>query len=140
MKKLDLTGCVCVCWTGWDNPARWKAAAFIREADSKRAQLQKQQGGGGGGSARARAPALNIVSIGDALFERVASHAAARVWDLVKTVKLLDNPVRTNRPSPLPPSAEALLALFFLFLSLFTWALDLFSFYTRQELTSKCAT
>ena len=93
MKKLDLTGCVCVCWTGWDNPARWKAAAFIREADSKRAQLQKQQGGGGGGSARARAPALNIVSIGDALFERVASHAAARVWDLVKTVKLLDNPV-----------------------------------------------
>ena len=36
-----------------------------------------------------RAPALNIVSIGDQLFERVASHAAARVWDLVKTVKLL---------------------------------------------------
>jgi hypothetical protein len=77
----------------WDNPARWKAAAFIREADATRAALQKQSGGGGGSSsARQRAPALNIVSIGDALFERVASHAAARVWDLVKTVKLLDNP------------------------------------------------
>lgn len=77
----------------WDNPARWKAAAFIREADATRASLQKQQGAAGGSSsARQRAPALNIVSIGDALFERVASHAAARVWDLVKTVKLLDNP------------------------------------------------
>ncbi len=78
----------------WDNPARWKAAAFIREADATRAALQKQSGraGGGSSSARTRAPALNIVSIGDALFERVASHAAARVWDLVKTVKLLDNP------------------------------------------------
>ena len=78
----------------WDNPARWKAAAFIREADATRAALQKQSArtGGGSSSARTRAPALNIVSIGDALFERVASHAAARVWDLVKTVKLLDNP------------------------------------------------
>ena len=36
--------------------------------------------------------AINIVSIGDALFERVAAHACAGVWDLVKTVKLIDCP------------------------------------------------
>eukprot|EP01052_Picozoa_sp_SAG31_P029524 SAG31_NODE_2942_length_4878_cov_6.517263_3_plen_116_part_00 len=38
------------------------------------------------------APAINVVSIGDALFERVAAHACAGIWDLVKTVKLIDTP------------------------------------------------
>ena len=71
----------------WENPARWKAAAFVREAEAARAQLESSGLGRSG-----RAPPLNIISIGDQLFERIASHAAARVWDLVKTVKLLENP------------------------------------------------
>ena len=61
----------------------------VRLRPVRRARLGVRPTGG-------RAPALNIVSIGDQLFERVASHAAARVWDLVKTVKLLGAPARLS--------------------------------------------
>lgn len=61
----------------WENPARWKAAAFVQEAEAARTQLRAASRDKG-----ARAPPLNIVSIGDQLFERVASHAAARVSTL----------------------------------------------------------
>ena len=92
----------------WDNPSRWKAAAFIQQADLLRAELANLSGPALNsrptGAARAGAEgwlshrpmgtaqtpgaagagAINVVSIGDALFERVAAHACAGVWDLVR--------------------------------------------------------
>lgn len=109
----------------WDNPSRWKAAAFIQQAESLRNDIQRGRSPAtvanhvgrasqrpstardhGSNSWLSRrpmstvevvapttaAPAINVVSIGDALFERVAAHACAGIWDLVKTVKLIDTP------------------------------------------------
>ena len=53
------------------------AANLVQEAEAARTQLRAASRDKG-----ARAPPLNIVSIGDQLFERVASHAAARVSTL----------------------------------------------------------
>ena len=61
-------------------------------SNSVRMFVAARSGGQDGLSSILRAQAINIVSIGDALFERVAAHACAGVWDLVKTVKLIDRP------------------------------------------------
>ena len=62
-----------------DDVSTWKQQSFLLETEAARARLSKPR-------------PLNVVSVGDATFERDAAHAAAGDWDAVTTVKFLEEP------------------------------------------------
>lgn len=80
------------------DPTHWKPAAFSLALDAQRTTLfnsQRLDRGGTNGqfvSDEENLPRINLLSIGDGVYERVAARVAASPQDLVKTLKFVDSP------------------------------------------------
>ena len=68
------------------DPTQWKPTAFSIALAELRSQLSD------GTDESEEEPRINIVSIGDGIYERVAARVAAAPQDLVKTLKFVDSP------------------------------------------------
>jgi hypothetical protein len=90
---------------------RWQVAAFHQILDSHRELL---------GCRRPRTPAdltdapaapVNLISIGDGLYEQIAARVCGQEHDIIKTVKFIDEPTIADLRSELCKMGEMLPAL-----------------------------
>ena len=117
----------CVCPEEAADPTKWKPAAFGQVIEQRRTELaalaiMKQAQAEGDGQqlppqgttnvevsgADLDAISMNIVSIGDGIYERVAARVCAEPQDLVKTIKFVDSPSITQLRRQLRLTAEIL--------------------------------
>jgi hypothetical protein len=91
------------------DPTKWKPAAFGAAVEQRRADIASEESGGKRPSdASLDAVSINIVSIGDGIYERVAARVCAEPQDLVKTIKFVDSPSITQLRRQLRLTAEIL--------------------------------
>jgi len=79
------------------DPTHWKPAAFSQALDTQRTALYNSQQlhrdhHGQLEEHEEHLPRINLLSIGDGIYERVAARVAASPQDLVKTLKFVDSP------------------------------------------------
>jgi hypothetical protein len=80
------------------DPTHWKPAAFSLALDAQRTalcnsqQLHHEHHQGQVEEHEECLPRINLLSIGDGVYERVAARVAASPQDLVKTLKFVDSP------------------------------------------------
>lgn len=74
------------------DPTHWKPAAFTLALDAQRTALSQLDHQHYHHDDEERLPRINLLSIGDGVYERVAARVAASPQDLVKTLKFVDSP------------------------------------------------
>ena len=77
------------------DPTHWKPAAFGIALETQRTALStalRQHTGAHDDEEEEDRPRINLLSIGDGVYERVAARVAASPQDLVKTLKFVDSP------------------------------------------------
>jgi hypothetical protein len=77
------------------DPTHWKPAAFGIALETQRTALStalQQHTGAHDDEEEEDRPRINLLSIGDGVYERVAARVAASPQDLVKTLKFVDSP------------------------------------------------
>ena len=101
-----------------NDPTKWKPSAFSAAVDQRRYEIavsrlvNAQSGNGSPAMQQIEAEmdkvSINIVSIGDGIYERVAARVCAEKQDLVKTIKFVDSPTIAQLRRQLRLTAEIL--------------------------------